>query len=197
MASWVISVSWTQCGQPHSTWPRCIAATSSCCGLGSSTTSESGEDLLAGGEARRPSRPGRRRARRTRSAYPCSRVIRARRSASRPGRCSGCSGSRCSFSLAEVPTTPRPSSVTSSSVSSLSEKVSVVALGALVGALLLDGLAGLLGHALPWRLVAHGGSLVGSLNGSVPATVRLPASSGPAGSLLPAMMERFSAFWPR
>jgi len=38
---------------------------------------------------------------------------------------------------------------------------------------------------------------MGSLNGSVHATVRLHGSSGLAGSLLPAMMERFRAFWTK
>ena len=41
MASWVITGSWTQCGQPQSTAPGRIASTSACCGLGRSTTSES------------------------------------------------------------------------------------------------------------------------------------------------------------
>ena len=41
MASWVISSSWTQCGQPHRTWPSRSSARSSGSGLGSRTTSHS------------------------------------------------------------------------------------------------------------------------------------------------------------
>ena len=51
IAIWVSSVSWTQCGHPHSACPWRSAATSSSWGLSRSTTSESLEQLLARGEA--------------------------------------------------------------------------------------------------------------------------------------------------
>src|SRR5918995_6690481 len=65
-----------------------------------------------------------------------------------------------------------------------------------LGASLLEGLAGLLGHVLSWRLIGHGCSLVGSLASSAGSTVRLlrvddagsrygarhaPAHGGPCG----------------
>ncbi len=74
--------SWTQCGQPQSTWPGRIAATSSCWGLGSTTTSEPAR--ISSRDAKPATwRPARASERPKRSPYPCSRVIRARRSRGR------------------------------------------------------------------------------------------------------------------
>ena len=47
MASWAISRSCTQCGQPQTTWPGRSVSRSSASGLGSRSTSHCGEELLA------------------------------------------------------------------------------------------------------------------------------------------------------
>ena len=107
MPSWVISSSCTQCGQPHSTWPSRSSAMSSCVGLGSSDHVALGDELLAGAQ------PGhQRRSCVVGDAEPLA-VAAARGRSSRAGpasirsECSGCNGSRNSFSLREVPHTPR------------------------------------------------------------------------------------------
>ena len=52
IASWVISRSWTQCGQPQTTWPSAAASAGPRPrGLGSTMTSHSVEQLLAGAQA--------------------------------------------------------------------------------------------------------------------------------------------------
>ena len=61
MASWAISRSWTQCGQPQTTWPGRSVSRSSASGLGSSSTSHCARAPRASAARRRAARSPRRR----------------------------------------------------------------------------------------------------------------------------------------
>ena len=111
MASWVISRSCTQCGQPQTTCPGRSVSRSSASGLGSSEHVALREELLARAQPADQRRELRRRRRRSARRSRARGTCRARSSASMRSRCAGWIASRRSSGLRDVATTPRVRSV--------------------------------------------------------------------------------------